>query len=759
MINVSSEFKQVMQERTDFRCYADVTLADETVLHLDDSVFTIGGNGFTDGAGANGLPLGVAVGRSIKISIMNDDGEFDDYAFFGASIHLYLTFALSQTTEQVEIGHFTVVSPETKGSVITITGNDDMYRAEIPYTTQLSFPATLSQMFVEACTACGITYATATFRNSTFTVSEKPAGVNTFRDLFGYIAAIAGGNARISRSGNMEIITYDFSAGASRHNLASWESVTIDTDDITITGIKTTVSVEADDENDESSEQEYICGDDGYVLAIENPLIAGHEQAAVNLIGAVLVGKSFRKFDGNYIGYPIAEFGDLATITDAKGNQYSSVITDIDFSFGGLTKLSNSAESVVGQSIPHQSAAARTIAEAKKLVAAERSARQAAVDNFNQQMDGSGLYRTAVTLPDHSVVFYLHDKPDIEDSQIIIKVTSNAIGVSNDGGSTYKYGFTVNGQMIAGILSAEGINADWINAGTIGADRLDIGGDVTIENGETKVKRLEVVDPDNSNNVVTIEDGVACFYWETNGTKYRAVMRNGIKIQVYIEDRNPITHLPFGYVNISEIAPDRLSLGITAMTAIANQFLDSTVSGTSIIGDDFDTLKVCRRGSNIPSLQFCTDGPNTGIAAIAAKTDSATTDAVGASLYKYSPDGSHYERLLDTGNTAPENVNIYAASGAPIDSTKTSYTAKYFPILGMTFLRIYAQTNATISPGADVNILAIGTTHKPGTTHALAVRSAKNMAASIDSEGYIRVRAYESVSSGYDIHITGWIYA
>ena len=121
--------------------------------------------------------------------------------------------------------------------------------------------------------------------------------------------------------------------------------------------------------------------------------------------------------------------------------------------------------------------------------------------------------------------------------------------------------------------------------------------------------------------------------------------------------------------------------------------------------------------------------------------------------------GSNEYAVWDAGNTAPESVNLYAASGAPIDSTKTKYTAKYFPVLGMTFVRIYVQTNATINTGADVNILAIGTTHTPEVTHALAARCANNVAASIDSNGYIRVRAYESVGSGYDIHITGWINA
>lgn len=79
----------------------------------------------------------------------------------------------------------------------------------------------------------------------------------------------------------------------------------------------------------------------------------------------------------------------------------------------------------------------------------------------------SGLYCTAQIQPDGSTVWLLHDKPNLVDSVYVIKLTAEAIGFSTDGGSSYPYGFTVTGEMVASLLSANGVNCDWLRGGTV----------------------------------------------------------------------------------------------------------------------------------------------------------------------------------------------------------------------------------------------------------------------------------------------------
>lgn len=463
MVNVSTEFKNLMKQRTDFLPEATVTFSDSSTLELTPANFTIRNNGYTDGAGSNGLPLGVLIGRTISIELDNHDGSLSEYDFFGASIALRLRFQLSASVEKISVGTFTVLTPQTGGETITVTATDASWRTDKAYTTSVSFPATLGTLFSDACDSCGIPYQSLTFQNSSFLVDAPPEGDYTFRQIIGYIACIAGGNARINRQGYMEIISYDFDHTA-YHDLTDWINLTLDTSNITLTGLKTSKTTTNEDGKD--VREDVLQGADGYVLAVTNPLILGKESEALGLMAANLVGKSFRKFSGDYIGYPIADFMDAVKITDRKGNAYWSVITDIDFVISGMTTLSNSALSAVENAGTYPSAESKAVIAARKLVAQERTARETAIAQLNTLLaQSSGMYTTSVPQEDGSTIYYLHDKPTLEESKNVMKLTADAIGFSTDGGETYPFGLAVNGDTITRILSAVGVNAEWVKVG------------------------------------------------------------------------------------------------------------------------------------------------------------------------------------------------------------------------------------------------------------------------------------------------------
>ena len=364
-------------------------------------------------------------------------------------------------TERIELGRFTVTEPETYGETVTISARDEMWRADVPYTTKLPFPATLGDMFRDICTTCGIAYATSDFANASYIVDAVPDGDYTCREMLGYIAMLAGGNARINRAGQCEILTYDFGEDAPAHELREWVNLNADTNDITITGVQTTVK-------DGQDERTYISGTSGYVLTLDNPLFAGHEQTAVDLIGERIVGAQLRKFEGDTPAYPLAEFMDAARITDRKGRTYRSIITDVNFTFFGMTTLSCSLESAVRNSSRYSSLASDAVVEARKLVAGERTAREAAIQELAGRLsDASGLYITVKPQSDKSSIYYMHNKPTLEESDIVWKLTAEAFAISTDGGQSYPYGFTVTGEMITRLLYAEGIDADYINSGSI----------------------------------------------------------------------------------------------------------------------------------------------------------------------------------------------------------------------------------------------------------------------------------------------------
>lgn len=475
MINVSDEFKQLMTERQDFKCNAEVTLANGTVLPLGEDDFSIDNNSLVDAAGANTIPLGVALSRNVQLEIMNDDDHLSNYDFFGAKIRLYLTFELSSTTEKIEYGTFTVTQPETYGNVVTIVGHDDMYKADKSYSTSLIFPATAKSVLIDSCDTCGILIGDSNFLHNDFQIPTMPSSEYTHRQIIGFIAMIACGNARIDRTGHLQIMTCDFNyENDSIHDLTDYNNLTCDTNDVQVTGVQMTKTVtktttdEDGNENEEDVEELVKYGSDGYVLEIENPLVAGHEETLVSWIYERFKDVTFRGFTMDYISYPIAEFGDKIKITDWRGKSFYSVLTDVNFVFFGYTTLKNSAESPMRNQSNYTSSEQKALIQGKELVEREKTNREIAVKKLNDTLkNSSGMYSTAEKQPDGSTIYYLHDKPTIAESQNVIKLTAEAIGFSTDGGKNYPYGFTITGEMITRLLYVEGINADYINTGAL----------------------------------------------------------------------------------------------------------------------------------------------------------------------------------------------------------------------------------------------------------------------------------------------------
>lgn len=469
MIHVSSEFKEIMMQRQDFKENAEVTFSDGTVLHLEEKDFSITNNSVVDSADANAVPIGTAICRNIQIELLNDDDHLEKYDFYGARIRLYLTFQLSDTIEKIEFGTFTVTAPECYGTTVVVNASDDMYKANVAYSTDLPFPATAGAVLRDACSRCSILMRTTSFLHDDFQIQTKPSGDYTFRQVIGYLAMIACGNARINRSGKLEILTYDLDFTRECHNLTEWKSLTMDTSDITITGIQTTRKVKKTEGEKETEVEETVrAGSEGYMLTVSNPLVSGNEETLVSWIHEKISGVPFRRFTSDYITYPLAEFMDLAKITDWRGNSYHTFVTDVNFVFFGITTLKNSAESGMRNASKYGSEDTQTNVHLQELIEQERTDRQEAIKNLGDSLNaGGGLYATYEKQPDVSTITYLHDKPTLKESKTVIKITAEAIGVSNDGGKNYLYGFVLDGDIIARILYAHGIDADYINTGAI----------------------------------------------------------------------------------------------------------------------------------------------------------------------------------------------------------------------------------------------------------------------------------------------------
>lgn len=422
--------------------------------------------------------------------------------------------ATKDIIETIDKGVYTVTTPEQYSDIINVTALDDMYKANKAYTSGLKLPQSLINLIRDACGTIGIGM-NLTMGHGDIIIRKIPDSM-TFRQLFGYAAMIESSNARIDYSGNLRFLKWDFGKMESDNaatvdadgfihfgdanpsidtdsfvSLPGWtinaegfldltsgpgsdvqrlmayaNPPALSSDDIVITGIRL-----KNGETDNNTDTDYsgMYGEEGYVLELENELIDTDQlQTVANIIGEQIVGARFRNLEGDLVYNPLVEFGDMVYTYDRLGNKYLTPLTDVSGNVGGLTTVKTQADDPIRGSSDFYGNSTKAIVAARQMVQKETSAREEAIRRLAETLNSSsGLYMTQEPQQDGSIIYYMHNKATMAESNIIWKLTAEALAVSIDGGKTYPYGFAVTGELITRLLYAEGINADYINAGTL----------------------------------------------------------------------------------------------------------------------------------------------------------------------------------------------------------------------------------------------------------------------------------------------------
>ena len=476
MINVSTQLKKESITNRNYYVTANVTLSNGATLKLGKKDFYLSGNSLVDSADSGDFPVGVAIEKTASLSLVNDDGRFDDYNFNGARFVIFLNLQLSDKLETIKRGTYIVSKKPATASEISLSLLDKMHNADKTYDSNLSFPCTVKELLSECCQQCNITLGDAIFPNSNFQIQQPPSST-TYRTVIGMCAGIAGGNARIDENDLLRIITFDknfVSASAGTlsttdyHTLSSIQNLQYDVDDIIVTGVKYV-----------EDEIEYMSGQDGYVITIDNQLLSGNAQAGIEAIGSQLIGLRMRPFSCDGIANGYATFGDPVEFTDIKKRTFKSFVTDLEFVFGGSTSWScgaKSAEEDASEFIGEQQAA---VEQAKKDAEKKLSAYDVKLKQMNELAANTlGFYYTEEVQTDGSTVSYRHDKPTLADSKVIYKTSVDGFFLSVDGGQTWKAGFDSNGDAVLNILYAIVIQSEWIN--TRGFTAKDNNGNTTL---------------------------------------------------------------------------------------------------------------------------------------------------------------------------------------------------------------------------------------------------------------------------------------
>ena len=511
MLSVSDGFKtQLNSDNRQYLYRIGIKLTDNTQLTLTNRHLwsnSLKFSGATSGSGT--FDVGAFVAGRLNFIINDIYDEYGDvYDFNLAQVNLEIGMTLANnTTEYLQIGKYVVDSVSYSGMLITLDCLDYAYYFDTAWNTSLSFPTTAGAIVREACTQCGITLATQSWDGINTVIQKKPDDKNlTWRAAIGYAIQLGGQYAKMNPNGQLIVGWYDIdhlnqvtidgslldshdarildhideAILMSNRNAAqnAWDALSsadknryarirhisrlnVGHYPILITGVRCKVG-RGDDA------QTYSTGSNEYVIDVsENPFIdSNNANTVITAIGGNTVGFYFYTFDAMYLSMPHYQAGDMCWIEDAqKGRVYCSFITNIEFTAGSYQGSSCGAETPAQKSTAAYTPSMKILAEAGRATRASLDSYEAVAKNMAELIsNGMGMYFTKEPQADGSNIYYMHDKPTMSASGTIWKVTSQGFLASTDHGVTWAV--DALGNALYNVITARGLNADWINAGT-----------------------------------------------------------------------------------------------------------------------------------------------------------------------------------------------------------------------------------------------------------------------------------------------------
>ena len=204
----------------------------------------------------------------------------------------------------IKLGIFTVTKQTSDGEYTSYEAYDRMYKADMPYFSDMAFPSTDKAILNEICGKLGISLATNIV--TAHTITDKPQGY-TYRETIGYMAMLQGCNAVINSDGNLEIKWYKDSGYVLDGHKYYQQGVTFTTSKDFIIQKLTCNNTKSG-----STEQSQITAGDGATgLTFANPFMT---QTILDEVYKKIGGFQFRALTVKFVGDYRLEVGDIITV-------------------------------------------------------------------------------------------------------------------------------------------------------------------------------------------------------------------------------------------------------------------------------------------------------------------------------------------------------------------------------------------------------------------------------------------------------------
>lgn len=204
----------------------------------------------------------------------------------------------------IKLGIFTVTKQTSDGEYTSYEAYDRMYKADMPYFSDMAFPSTDKAILNEICGKLGISLATNIV--ATHTINDKPQGY-TYREIIGYMAMLQGCNAVINSDGNLELRWYKDSGYVLDGHKYYQQGVTFTTSKDFIIQKLTCNNTKSGDKETST----ITSGSGATGLSFANPFMT---QAILDEVYKKIGGFQFRPLTVKFVGDYRLEVGDIITV-------------------------------------------------------------------------------------------------------------------------------------------------------------------------------------------------------------------------------------------------------------------------------------------------------------------------------------------------------------------------------------------------------------------------------------------------------------
>lgn len=204
----------------------------------------------------------------------------------------------------IQLGIFTVTKQTSDGEYTSYEAYDRMYKADMPYFSDMAFPSTDKAILNEICGKLGIPLATNIV--TAHTINDKPQGY-TYREIIGYMAMLQGCNAAINSDGNLELRWYKDSGYVLDGHKYYQQGVTFTTSKDFIIQKLTCNNTKSGDKETST----ITSGSGATGLSFANPFMT---QAILDEVYKKIGGFTFRPLTVKFIGDWRLEVGDIITV-------------------------------------------------------------------------------------------------------------------------------------------------------------------------------------------------------------------------------------------------------------------------------------------------------------------------------------------------------------------------------------------------------------------------------------------------------------